>query len=177
MIDSQQKFVFVGEMGAGKTTAITSISGSDTLRMEVPLPESDYQGEKTTTTVGFDFGVVSLQGAPMYLYGTPGQEHFHVVAAEVLSGAVGVVLLINASARAIDNELDQWLPLIHKATQDVPIVVAVNRHNSKTPPLNEIRARCRARSSSVVAVMLADPRRRMEMSACLRVLTLAQLRT
>jgi uncharacterized protein len=175
-MDVQQKFVFVGNMGAGKTTAIQTISGSDAMRMEVPLPEDEQVGDKTTTTVGFDFGVVSLQGAPLYLYGTPGQAHFHIVAAEVMTDAVGIVLLINAGDHCIDTELDQWLALVDDAAPQVPVVVAVNRQDLQTPSLRTLREHCRARSKNVVAVLLADPRRKMEMSACLRVLTLAQLR-
>lgn len=176
MIDAQQKFVFAGNMGAGKTTAIAAISGGDTLRMEVPLPEHEHQGDKTTTTVGFDFGIVSLGGTPLYLYGTPGQEHFHIVAGEIMTGAVGVVLLINAATRRIEADLDAWIEVIHGAAARVPVVIAVNRPEPQTPSIQDLRRQCRARSSAIVAVQIADPRRRIDMMSCLRVLTLAHLR-
>lgn len=70
------KLVLAGPVGAGKTTAIRSIADSDPISTEMPLTTGAL-GDKTTTTVAFDFATIVLDdGTPVMVYGLPGQEHY-----------------------------------------------------------------------------------------------------
>jgi signal recognition particle receptor subunit beta len=73
---SPLKLVVSGPVGAGKTTFISSLS-------EIPVVETDELASedigKERTTVALDFGLLTLDGVPIHLFGTPGQERFDFV--------------------------------------------------------------------------------------------------
>ena len=88
------KILITGPMGAGKTTAIASVSEVAPVRTEAV--NSDLaQHAKTHTTVALDYGEVRLAGGDrLRLYGTPGQKRFNVMWQILAKGAFGVVILI-----------------------------------------------------------------------------------
>ncbi len=73
---TEAKIIFVGSVGAGKTTAITAISDIATVSTEA-IATDDTALRKETTTVGMDYGEVRIDaGLVLRLYGTPGQGRF-----------------------------------------------------------------------------------------------------
>src|SRR5437016_3616917 len=79
------KIVVTGPVGAGKTTFINTISEVKTVSTEAGISHGTDEARlggpglegKDTTTVGIDFGQLSLSGGlELYLFGTPGQERF-----------------------------------------------------------------------------------------------------
>ncbi|WP_234428092.1 ATP/GTP-binding protein, partial [Streptomyces badius] len=76
------KIVVVGGFGVGKTTLVRSVSEIRPLNTEevmtqagVGVDETSGVDAKTTTTVAFDFGRISLnERIVLYLFGAPGQE-------------------------------------------------------------------------------------------------------
>lgn len=77
MILHQFKLVFAGSMGAGKTTAIRTISNIDVLSTEAINTDLEAH-QKSLTTVGIDYGELVLEdGVKVGLYGTPGQQRFN----------------------------------------------------------------------------------------------------
>lgn len=71
------KIIFTGPVGAGKTTAITSISDVPTLRTD-EIASDMTKNRKSETTVAMDYGILNLgNGERVHLYGTPGQERFN----------------------------------------------------------------------------------------------------
>ncbi len=168
----QARFVFVGEVGAGKSTAINTLSDGRAMSMDVPLSEEVEIDGKFDTTVGFDFAVVPIGDTPLFLYGTPGQERFRFVADDLISGALGAVLLVNVSAPTALEQYRRWLDLLGAAKQRLHVVVALNRMMLKGPTLSEFRAERDRGNLRILAVQTADPRSRSEMLACLRLLTL-----
>lgn len=93
------KLVFAGPVGAGKTTAVQTLSD-----IEVVKTESDASDEvrrlKRTTTVAMDYGLMKLgNGDQIHLYGTPGQKRFDFMWEIITENALGLVLLIKGSAK------------------------------------------------------------------------------
>lgn len=92
------KLVFAGPAGAGKTTAIQSLSDIDVVRTEASAGDNVRQLKKTTT-VAMDYGVMKLDsGDQVHLYGTPGQKRFDFMWDILAENARGLVLMLRANA-------------------------------------------------------------------------------
>ncbi len=73
---SNYKIIFTGPVGAGKTTAISSLSDIPVLGTDEMASDMTVH-RKQTTTVAMDYGLMKLDaGERIHLYGTPGQERF-----------------------------------------------------------------------------------------------------
>lgn len=102
------KLLVAGGFGVGKTTFIGSVSEIEPLRTEEIITEAsigidslDGVADKTTTTVAFDFGRITLNsGLVLYLFGTPGQDRFWFMWEELSLGALGAVVI--ADTRRLD---------------------------------------------------------------------------
>ncbi|WP_312708504.1 GTPase [Stenotrophomonas sp.] len=90
------KLVFVGVMGAGKTTAVRAISDVEPVSTEMPLSEHS-SADKTETTVAMDYSSIALDdGELLHVYGVPGQRYLDFMWPLVADGALGVVVLVSA---------------------------------------------------------------------------------
>lgn len=119
------KLVVSGPVGAGKTTFIQSLS-------EVPVVETDELATeaigKERTTVAMDFGLLRLDGVPIYLFGTPGQERFDFMWDVLVEGALGLVLLV-AGDRPGDFPKARYILEYLTSRHPVPFVVGVTRQD------------------------------------------------
>lgn len=98
------KIVFGGTMGAGKTQAITTLSEIPVLQTEA-LNTDTFAHEKMLTTVGIDYGEISLgTDVKVGLYGTPGQARFQFMWPLIAKGALGIIVLIDhSSAKSLED--------------------------------------------------------------------------
>jgi signal recognition particle receptor subunit beta len=138
------KIVIVGGFGVGKTTLVRSVSEIRPLNTEevmtqagVGVDETSGVAAKTTTTVAFDFGRISLNDRMvLYLFGAPGQERFWFLWDRLFSGTLGAVVLVDT--RRMD---DSWYAIDRLEHHRTPFVVAVNRFDDDTAgySLDEIR--------------------------------------
>ena len=92
----ENKIIFAGPVGSGKTTSIGSVSDIMVVGTEAKASD-DVSLRKANTTVAMDYGVLNLEGGmKVHLYGTPGQDRFDFMW-EILSlGAMGFVILIDS---------------------------------------------------------------------------------
>lgn len=138
------KIVVVGGFGVGKTTLVRSVSEIRPLNTEevmtqagVGVDETSAVRAKTTTTVAFDFGRISLNDRMvLYLFGAPGQERFWFLWDRLFTGTLGAVVLVDT--RRMD---DSWYAIDRLEHHGTPFVVAVNRFDDdpRHHSLDEIR--------------------------------------
>lgn len=89
------KIVFSGPVGAGKTTAIATLSD------EPPVCTNEDASDmarkrKPQTTVALDYGTMKLDGTDkIHLYGTPGQQRFDFMWDILTNNGLGLVLLLD----------------------------------------------------------------------------------
>lgn len=129
MSTAELKIVFAGPMGAGKTTAIRALSDIEPVSTE--MGNTDLASHsKQLTTVALDYGHLQLDdGQVVKLYGTPGQERFAFMWEILCRGAMGIVLLVDASrADALEN-FRVFVDAMQRICPNQPIVVGVGRES------------------------------------------------
>lgn len=138
------KIVIVGGFGVGKTTLVRSVSEIRPLNTEevmtqagIGVDETAGLPSKTTTTVAFDFGRITLNELMvLYLFGAPGQERFWFLWDRLFSGTLGAVVLVDTRRMS-----ESWYAIDRLEHHRTPFVVAVNRFDGDASSfsLEEIR--------------------------------------
>lgn len=121
------KIVVAGPVGAGKTTFINTISEIETVATEAPISDGTGTADKVTTTVGIDFGRITLGGGlELYLFGTPGQARFDFMWDIVSTGMLGVIVLLDCEQPETYEHARAQLEHF-RSRGDVPAIVAANK--------------------------------------------------
>ena len=131
---SNHKIIFTGPVGAGKTTAISSIS-------DIPIVSTDEAARgmtkhrKTATTVAMDYGIMNLDRAErIHLYGTPGQERFDFMWDILTEGGIGLVLLVNNSRPYPFQDMKFFLNAFNDFIDETQVVIGVTRTDESVRP-------------------------------------------
>lgn len=137
------KIVIVGGFGVGKTTMVRSVSEIRPLNTEETMTQASVgvdhnagAADKTTTTVAFDFGRISLnEEMVLYLFGAPGQERFWFLWDRLFLGSLGAVVLVDA--RRLD---DSFYAIDRLEASGTPFIVARNCFGRSQHSLDAVRA-------------------------------------
>ena len=114
------RIVVTGPAGSGKSTFVTSASDEGhSIDRRGPAGDS--------TTVAMDFGNLCLKEFDITLYGTPGHTRFDPLIPPLLSHAMGVVVVIDATKQATFPRARDLIRLMAK--HRMPIVIAANKHD------------------------------------------------
>jgi signal recognition particle receptor subunit beta len=140
--DNGLKIVIVGGFGVGKTTMVRSVSDIRPLNTEEIMTQagqgiddpSAVRG-KTSTTVAFDFGRISLnEQTVLYLFGAPGQERFWFLWDRLFSGTLGAVVLVDTRRLA-----DSWYAIDRLEHHGTPFIVARNDFGGPPHSTDQVR--------------------------------------
>lgn len=167
----QHKVLFVGPVGAGKTTAVSVLSDKEAVRTDVAVSDMT-RFRKAETTVAMDYGVTTLAGGSMkvHLYGTPGQQRFDFMWEILQQGVTGVAILIDNSRRAPLDDLAFFLSWNNAQAPVARIAIGVGfMDKSMNPSLADYRAFLKARGLDF-PVLPIDARRRDDVERLVRAL-------
>jgi len=136
------KIVIVGGFGVGKTTMVRAVSEIRPLSTEETMTQAGVGVDdpsavdgKTTTTVAFDFGRISLnEQMVLYLFGAPGQERFWFLWDRLFSGTLGAVVLVDTRRLA-----DSWYAIDRLEHHRTPFIVARNNFPDASHSIDSVR--------------------------------------
>jgi signal recognition particle receptor subunit beta len=142
---AQHKIIFTGPVGAGKTTAITSIS-------DIPIVSTDEMASdmtsmrKPNTTVAMDYGLMKLDGKErVHLYGTPGQERFDFMWEILTEGGLGLILLLDNTRPNPFGDMSFYIGAFREFIDRTGLVIGITRMDERRKPeLDEYNAHLHA---------------------------------
>jgi len=132
------KLVLIGPVGAGKTTAINTLSGSDTVSTDVKA--SDITGNrKQTTTVALDYGQLTLGDQHhIRFYGAPGQYRFNfmwdVLTSDLAHDANKCILLLDNTRNQPQRDLTFYIDEFSQLIQRTGLLIGVTQSDIRSEP-------------------------------------------
>lgn len=161
---THHKIIFSGPVGAGKTSAITSISDIPTIRTEETASDETRE-MKETTTVALDYGAIILQDETrIHLYGTPGQQRFDFMWDILTKGGIGLLLLIDGSDEQALDYLQHFLKSFKGFIDKTSVVVGITKQDvDKQFDISEYR-KVLPKGQPVIPVYEIDARSKKDVS-------------
>ncbi len=155
----EYKLLFTGTMGAGKTTAIAAIS--EVAPIVTDVANTDASVEKERTTVGMDYGVLTLEnGDRLRLFGTPGQKRFDFLWKILARNALGLLILTDNSRPDPLADLTMFLDGFADSLDTMPCAIGVGRLDSHPEPSLDCYADLLEARGLVLPIVPVDVRQR-----------------
>lgn len=169
-MSSVYKLVFSGPVGAGKTTAIQTLSDIEVVRTEANASDN-IKHLKPTTTVAMDYGLMKLpSGDRVRLYGTPGQKRFDFMWEILTENAIGLVLMLNASAPDPVADLTSYVGEFREFIDKTSLVVGLTHTEDVDPQVRQQIAHELVRMGLPPCVLATDARNREHMATLVKML-------
>lgn len=139
---TQYKIIFTGPVGAGKTTAIQSISDVPPIKTDATASDMT-KNRKSKTTVAMDYGIMNLDdGEKIHLYGTPGQERFDFMWDILTVGGIGLILLLDNTRKDPFQDMRFFLDSFETFISDTHVAIGVTQMDlSSKPEIEEYHVR------------------------------------
>jgi signal recognition particle receptor subunit beta len=118
-----RKLAIVGEVGAGKTMMVSTLSEINPIKTEA---KSSIDIGKEYTTVGIDYGRISLsEDTALGLYGVPGQERYSFLWEIVNNNLWGLLVLIKFGDTPDYENLEKLLGFFAPNDSETTCIVAI----------------------------------------------------
>ena len=164
------KLVFAGPVGAGKTTAIQTLSDIEVVRTEANASD-DVRQMKKTTTVAMDYGLMKLaSGDQVRLYGTPGQKRFDFMWDILTENALGLVLMLKGNAEDPVSDLRTYVTEFRDFIDKTSLVVGITHADQGGWQVRQGISRELLALGLPPTAMDADARSRAQMAALVKAL-------
>lgn len=161
--------LFAGPMGAGKTTAIRSLSDIPVIATEAANSDRETS-DKATTTVAMDYGEIQVSDEErIRMYGIPGQRRFDFMWRILRDRAEGMVLLVHNDGPDPVDAMREYMIEFADLCERGGVAVGVTRMDvAPGPTLTQYTDVLeRERPDLMVPVMPIDPRDRGNMEMLL----------
>ena len=166
-----KKLAIVGEVGAGKTQLVRTLSGISPFETEA---ESSIVIGKKYTTVGIDYGRITLDDdTALGLYGVPGQERFSFLWDFVNTTLWGLLLLIKHRETPDFEHFNTMLTYFSPAEKNTPCIVGITHcdqaeHEALAAQAQEIKSMLEHHNVSA-PILNIDPRNKKSALSMLHV--------
>jgi small GTP-binding protein len=172
MAHTDHKIIFTGPVGAGKTTAIASISDIEPIRTDEHASDMT-QKRKSATTVAMDYGMIRLgPKEKVHLYGTPGQERFDFMWDILTKGGIGLVLLLDNTRPTPFEDMRFYIKAFKEFIDGTRLVIGVTQMDARATPTIDEYVRQLAELDVTAPVFEVDARQRTDVSALIEALLL-----
>lgn len=133
-----KKIIFIGPVGAGKTSAIQAISEIECISTEARISE-DTANHKSMTTVAIDYGRLTTDSnVKTHLYGAPGQARFDfmwdMLSDQIARDATGVVVMLDNARECPQDDLKYYLDAFSQLISGKRLVIGVTRSDIQSNP-------------------------------------------
>lgn len=164
------KILFAGPVGAGKTTAIYSLSDDPPVSTDESASDM-AKGRKPSTTVALDYGVLHLAGGEkIHLYGTPGQERFDFMWDILSSGGLGLILLLDNTRADPFQDMRFFLDAFKNFIEQTRVVIGVTQMDISAHPTIEDYYKQLETMGKKIPIFEVDARVRKDMTVLLQAL-------
>ncbi len=131
---TQYKIIFSGPVGAGKTTAIQSLSDVPPVKTDATASDMTKK-RKPSTTVAMDYGVMKLEdGETIHLYGTPGQERFDFMWEILTTGGLGLILLLDNTRADPFQDMRFFLDSFGSFISNTSVAIGITQMDLSSKP-------------------------------------------
>ncbi|WP_020394217.1 GTP-binding protein [Thiolinea disciformis] len=170
MTTVNKKIIFTGPVGAGKTTAIASISDIDIVTTDEYASDMT-KSRKPQTTVAMDYGLIHLgENERVHLYGTPGQERFDFMWDILTKGGIGLILLLDNTRKDPFQDMKFYTNAFRDFIQQQQLVVGITRMDmQRSPSLQDYRHWLNSLSLKA-PILEVDARSRADVTALVQAL-------
>jgi len=157
-----RKLAIVGEIGAGKTMMVSTLSEISPIKTEA---KSSVDIGKQYTTVGIDYGRISLsEDTALGLYGVPGQERYSFLWEIVNNNLWGLLVLIKFGDTPDYENLETLLTFFAPIDNDTTCVIGITHCDAADDQelvALSLEIQVMLRSHQIVAPIInIDPRNR-----------------
>jgi signal recognition particle receptor subunit beta len=172
MAHTDHKIIFTGPVGAGKTTAIASISDIEPIRTDEHASDMT-QKRKSATTVAMDYGMIRLgPKEKVHLYGTPGQERFDFMWDILTKGGIGLVLLLDNTRPTPFEDMRFYIKAFKEFIDGTRLVIGVTQMDARPTPTIDEYVRQLAELDVSAPIFEVDARQRTDVSTLIEALLL-----
>lgn len=153
-----QRLVFVGGIGSGKTTALSTLSESVPILTEAS-PSDEVGNTKATTTVAMEYGEIRIgQDSKLQLYGTPGQRRFDFMGQILCAKTWGLAILINHASPTALEDLEYYINVYVTPFPQARVVIGISHlDQSNAKGLDQYQELLNQRNMTLPVVPI-DPR-------------------